>query len=89
MLHASLDVGPVSAYFDAFFDAMINFYPVHYRADISISVGVEFHLDFLFVHIQYAHYYRPIHQRLMNRSVSAHVGADLHIEGPDFGGKAQ
>ncbi|EXJ70275.1 uncharacterized protein A1O5_06343 [Cladophialophora psammophila CBS 110553] len=72
MLHASLDVGPVSAYFDALFDAMINFYPVHYRADISISVGVKFQLDFLFVHIH----------------VSCHVGAGLHIEGPDFGGKA-
>lgn len=31
MLHVSLGVGPVSAYMDASFDALINFQPFHYN----------------------------------------------------------
>ncbi|KAH8879234.1 hypothetical protein GQ53DRAFT_855007 [Thozetella sp. PMI_491] len=40
-LHFSLSVGPVSAYCDVVFDAFINFKPFHFRAEISLSVGVE------------------------------------------------
>lgn len=71
-IHVSLDVGPVSAYLDASFDAMINFRPLHYVADMRVSIGVTFDADILFIHIH----------------ISVHVGADLHIEGPEFGGKA-
>jgi hypothetical protein len=59
MLHASLSVGPVEAYFDASFDAMINFYPVHYQVDVRLSVGVSFNLDILFIHVQYEQPLRP------------------------------
>jgi hypothetical protein len=89
MLRASLSVGPVDAYLEASLDAMINFYPVHYRADIRVSVGVEFSLDILFIHIQYTRPCTAVKKQLTFHSVSCHVGADLHIEGPEFGGKAQ
>jgi hypothetical protein len=71
-LHVSLAFGPIEAYLDASFDALINFSPLHYIADLSVSVGVSFNLDFWFVHIH----------------IHVHVGASLHLEGPEFGGKA-
>lgn len=73
LIHISLSVGPVSAYLDATFDALINFHPLHYIVDFSVSVGVECDIDILFIHIH----------------ISIHIGADLHIEGPQFGGNAQ
>ncbi|MCJ1402453.1 hypothetical protein MMC11_005673 [Xylographa trunciseda] len=72
LIHVSLDVGPVSAYLDASFDALINFHPLHYTADFRVSIGVTFDADVWFIHIH----------------ISASVGADLHIEGPEFGGIA-
>lgn len=72
-LHMSLSVGPVSAYADIMLDAFINFKPFHFRAFISLSVGVECDIDILFIHIH----------------VSIHLGADLILWGPnDFGGHA-
>ena len=72
MLHASLSFGPIEAWLDATFDALIQFHPLHYSVDFSVTVGVRFNLDVLFIHIH----------------ISAHVGAQLHIEGPEFGGVA-
>ncbi len=72
MLRASLSVGPVTAWMDAAFDALINLHPLHYTVDFHVDVGVDCHIDFWFVHIH----------------VSASIGAELHIEGPDFGGSA-
>ncbi|KAM7207809.1 hypothetical protein V8F20_001851 [Naviculisporaceae sp. PSN 640] len=72
LIHISLSVGPVSAYLDASFDALINFHPFHYVVEFSVSVGVECDIDILFIHIH----------------ISIHIGADLHIEGPEFGGIA-
>ncbi|MCJ1385951.1 hypothetical protein MMC17_009076 [Xylographa soralifera] len=72
LIHVNLSVGPISAYLDASFDALINFHPLHYTADFRVSIGVTFDADFWFVHIH----------------ISASVGADLHIEGPEFGGIA-
>ncbi|KAF1950575.1 hypothetical protein CC80DRAFT_577198 [Byssothecium circinans] len=40
-LNMSLSVGPVSAWCDVMLDAFINFKPFHFRAQISLSVGVE------------------------------------------------
>jgi hypothetical protein len=73
LIHVSLNVGPVSAYLDATFDALINFHPLHYIVEFSISVGVECDIDILFIHIH----------------ISVHIGAELHIEGPSFHGIAQ
>jgi len=53
MMHLSLELGPLSAYLDASWDALINFNPLHYTVDMRVSVGIEFDLDILFVHIQY------------------------------------
>jgi hypothetical protein len=72
-LHVSLDVGPVSAYLDASFDAIINFEPFHYRVDMRIAIGVSCNINILFIHIH----------------IHVEIGADLRIEGPDFGGVAQ
>jgi hypothetical protein len=73
MLHVSLSAGPVSAYLDASFDALINFHPLHYMVDMRVSVGCDCNINILFIHIH----------------IHVQVGADLHIEGPEFGGTAQ
>jgi hypothetical protein len=73
MIHVSLNIGPVSAWLDASFDCLINFHPLHYEADFSISIGVTFDLDLLFIHIH----------------ISCSVGAWLTVQGPEFGGIAQ
>ncbi|KAK6429331.1 hypothetical protein LTR95_014522, partial [Oleoguttula sp. CCFEE 5521] len=72
MIHVSLSVGIVSAYLDASFDAMILFHPLHYVADLHIAIGVSCDIDILFIHVH----------------ISVSIGADLHIEGPEFGGVA-
>ena len=71
-IRASLSVGPVDAWLDAAFDALINFHPLHYEVGFHVSVGVDCHIDFWFVHIH----------------VTASVGAYLVIQGPEFGGSA-
>jgi hypothetical protein len=73
LIHVSLAFGPISAWLDAAMDALVNFHPLHYIADFSISVGVRFNLDCCFIH----------------KHISASVGAWLHIEGPEFGGHAR
>jgi hypothetical protein len=70
-LHLGLDVGPVSAWLDVALDVFVQFKPFHYTADLRVSVGCAISIDVWFVHIR----------------VTASVGAELHIEGPDpFGG---
>ena len=73
MLHASMSLGPIQAWLDAAFDALINFHPLHYNVSFQVSIGVSFNLDFWFIHIH----------------ISATVGASLQIQGPEFGGIAQ
>jgi hypothetical protein len=73
MIHASLVFGPIEAWLDASFDALINFHPLHYTADCQISVGVALNLDIGLI---------QIHIRI-------YIGAGLHLEGPEFGGTAQ
>nr|OQO29959.1 hypothetical protein B0A51_02550 [Rachicladosporium sp. CCFEE 5018] len=72
MIHVSLQVGIVSAYLDASFDALINLHPIHYMADVHVAIGVSCDIDILFITIH----------------ISVSIGADLHIEGPEFGGVA-
>jgi hypothetical protein len=73
LIHVSLDLGPLQAWLDAQFDCLINFHPLHYVAEFSVSVGVSFNIDILFIHIH----------------ISASIGAFLVIQGPEFGGTAQ
>jgi hypothetical protein len=73
-LHLSLSVGPVTAYADLVLDAFLSFKPFHFHAIISLSIGVECRIDFLFIHT----------------SISVHLGAELTLWGPDeFGGYAR
>ncbi|KAF1834718.1 hypothetical protein BDW02DRAFT_597979 [Decorospora gaudefroyi] len=72
LIHANLHLGPLKAWLDATFDCLINFHPLHYRADFHVSVGVSYNLDVLFVHIH----------------VGCTVGAFLMVQGPEFGGVA-
>lgn len=50
-LHVQIDVGPVSAYLDAFADFLITYKPFHYIADMVVDVGVTFDADFWIIHI--------------------------------------
>ncbi|KAI1610919.1 hypothetical protein EDD36DRAFT_306992 [Exophiala viscosa] len=72
MLHASMSLGPIQAWLDTAFDALINFHPLHYNVSFSVSIGVSFNIDFWFVHIH----------------IGATVGAHLQIQGPQLGGIA-
>ncbi|KAI9932538.1 hypothetical protein ASPWEDRAFT_100311 [Aspergillus wentii DTO 134E9] len=70
-LHASFSAGPIEAWFDAMADFLINYRPFTFTATISISVGVKYSIDALFVHT----------------SVSAELGASLTLWGPPVAGK--
>lgn len=72
LIHVTLGFGPIEAWLDASMDALVNFHPLHYIVDFSVTIGVSFNIDVLFIHIH----------------ISASVGAWLHIEGPEFGGSA-
>ena len=71
-LHASWDSGIFSAWFDVAIDFLIQWRPFHYIADFSMSLGVSFDLKIWFVHIHF----------------TFHIGANLTIHGPPFGGHA-
>jgi hypothetical protein len=71
-LNAVFNMGPLYAYFSAHADFLMTFHPFHLIVDVGISVGVEFDLELLFVTIH----------------IGVHCDADLHIEGPPFGGFA-
>lgn len=73
MIFVQLHVGPVSAHLRAAFDAILEFDPLHYVIDMYVQVGVSCHVHLLFISFD----------------VSIEIGADLHIEGPEFGGVAQ
>jgi hypothetical protein len=71
-IFVQLSVGPVSAHLNAALDAIIYFHPFHYIMDIYVDVGVSCHVHFLFVSFD----------------INIDIGAQLHIEGPQFGGVA-
>lgn len=69
-LHAALSLGPLSAFFDAFVDWLINYKPFFFTATGKISVGVRYTLDLWLVTIP----------------IAVEVGAMLHIKGPPVSG---
>lgn len=71
MLHASYAAGPIEAWFDAMADFLINYKPFNFTARISISVGVRFSADVLFLHA----------------STTAELSAELTLWGPPVAGK--
>ncbi|KAF8535596.1 hypothetical protein BDD12DRAFT_892287 [Trichophaea hybrida] len=69
-LHALFSTGPLEAFFDVFADFLINYKPFHFQADASISVGVRYNIDFLFIHTH----------------ISVELGAQLYLWGPPMAG---
>jgi hypothetical protein len=69
-LDASLSLGPLSAWFEAWADFLVNFKPLHYIGDVGVDVGVSFTLDLWICTIH----------------INVDIGAQLHIEGPSCHG---
>ncbi|KAK4171649.1 hypothetical protein QBC36DRAFT_249207 [Triangularia setosa] len=69
-LDASLSLGPLSAWFDAYTDMLINFKPFFFSADGGISVGVGFTLNLWICTVH----------------ISCEVAANLHLQGPSIAG---
>ncbi|KAK0747051.1 hypothetical protein B0T18DRAFT_326987 [Schizothecium vesticola] len=69
-LSASLTLGPLYAWFDAFLDMLINFEPFYFAAMGGVSVGVRFSMDLWFVTIR----------------ISVEIGATLMVAGPPMAG---
>ncbi|PVH85290.1 hypothetical protein DL98DRAFT_651140 [Cadophora sp. DSE1049] len=72
LIRCELHVGPVFAWLDAAFDAMVQFSPLHYWVSMGVEVGVECRIPLLFCTVK----------------IRICIGARLEIEGPDFGGSA-
>jgi hypothetical protein len=71
-MDATWDAGPLQAWFSAGVDFLLGWRPFHYEADAYVHIGVSLTIDLLFTSV----------------SVTVHVGVDLHIWGPEFGGTA-
>lgn len=71
-IHATWSRGPIDAWFDAGLDFLLNWGPFHYQADGYIAIGVSASIDLLF---------GTIH-------ITVHVGVELQVWGPSFGGRA-
>ncbi|KAH6949755.1 hypothetical protein BKA56DRAFT_606801 [Ilyonectria sp. MPI-CAGE-AT-0026] len=69
-LDALLGLGPLSAWFEAWADFLINYRPLYYMGDVGVDVGVRFTLDLWICTIQ----------------INVDIGASLHIEGPSCHG---
>lgn len=70
-LMATITLGPLSAWFEAFADFLINYKPFYFMADGGISVGVSCKVDLLIVSF----------------TVKVSIGATLHLEGPPLCGR--
>ncbi|MEL6606916.1 MAG: DUF6603 domain-containing protein [Bacteroidota bacterium] len=71
-LNASYHSGNLKAWFDAYTDIIIWYNPFHFIADIGISIGASYKLHLLFC----------------SKTVTAELGADLALWGPETGGTA-
>lgn len=72
-ISATWSLGPLEASFDAGMDFLINWKPFHYFADGYIHIAVSLVIKVWFVHIR----------------ITIHVGVDLDVWGPPFGGQAK
>ncbi|KAI1660150.1 hypothetical protein F4813DRAFT_351129 [Daldinia decipiens] len=70
-LHAAFEAGPLSAWFDAFADFLINYKPFYFNMQAGVSVGVGFSIDVWFIHIR----------------ISVEIGAQLYLWGPPIAGR--
>nr|CEG05420.1 unnamed protein product [Fusarium clavum] len=69
-LRATLSLGPLSAFFDATVDFLINYDPFFFQGESRISVGVRYDMDLWLVHLH----------------INIQIGAVLHIQGPPMSG---
>jgi hypothetical protein len=65
--------GPVEIWAVVAFDAFLAWEPIHYDVAVAVNVGASLRIKVWFVHI----------------TITVHVGASLHIWGPDFTGEAR
>ncbi|KAI1406916.1 hypothetical protein F5Y13DRAFT_183807 [Hypoxylon sp. FL1857] len=70
-LHAAFSAGPLTAWFDAFADCLINYKPFYFNMQAGLAVGIKFSLDIWFIHIR----------------ISVEIGADLYLWGPPVAGR--
>ncbi|KAF8418700.1 hypothetical protein EV426DRAFT_539292 [Tirmania nivea] len=70
-LMATIVLGPLRAWFEAFADFLINYKPFYFMADGGISVGVSCKVDLLIVSF----------------TIKVEIGAALHLEGPPLCGR--
>ncbi|KAI0409855.1 hypothetical protein F4802DRAFT_592738 [Xylaria palmicola] len=70
-LHAAVSAGPLSAWFDAFADFLINYKPFYFNMQAGLSIGVGFSIDIWFIHIR----------------ISVEIGAELYLWGPPIAGR--
>lgn len=70
-LHAAFKAGPLSAWFDAFANFLIDYRPFYFDMSAGVSVGVGFSIDFWFIHIR----------------ISVQIGAELYLWGPPVAGR--
>jgi hypothetical protein len=70
-LHAAFSAGPITAWFDAFANFLINYKPFSFEANAGICVGVRFNIDILFIHTH----------------ISVELSADLDLWGPPLAGR--
>jgi hypothetical protein len=71
-IDATLQSGSLKVWFSAGLDFLLDWRPFHYVADAYIHIGASFPLDLGFTSLD----------------IVIHVGVDLTIWGPPFGGKA-
>lgn len=72
-LSARWESGDLAAWFDAGADFLIIWKPFHYEIDVHIRIGVSYEIDFWFT----------------SATVTVHLGVDLELWGPPFGGEAE
>jgi uncharacterized protein DUF6603 len=75
-LDATWKDGNIKASFNAKADFLISWKPYHYDAEISVNVGVSYKFTV------------DVFGSKVHKTVTADVGADVHIWGPEFSGKA-
>lgn len=71
-LDAVWQSGDISAWFQASADFLLSWKPFHYDIAVSISIGASFRVNLLFTSF----------------TMTIHVGVDLALAGPPFGGSA-
>jgi hypothetical protein len=70
LLHASFQLGGLTAWFDAHADFIVNLKPLHYEAEVAVSAGVSYEIRVWFIRTK----------------ISIELGATLVLAGPPLGG---